>query len=909
MLPVLGLLLGEDHLKSVILGALAVAGMVLVAASLPSHAAAGASATGVADSTITTCMAVGPEGFSPGTNEVEQDVVLNFTGTPTAAKLIAYAFSVEIKAYNNIYINGHWIGQPRRHTNAPKCEITDPETQRMEWDIDPSFLVNGVNHIRLTNYSSDTEGWGLVRAKIEVTGPDVNGVRSEEVTIPSTYYNNWSTYRNEGTWTQIQIPSSYDGSQPVPLLVGLHGLGGTRLDPILDFSAAAEARGWLLASPEMHGETNPTDRGHPVGHHVFGARASQWDVMDVVRWMRAHYNVDASRVYVVGHSLGAITAGLVAAKWPQEFAAVVTDSGPTDLTKWEYEMRDGGITPNPVDLNYLHRECGRYEPTNHYVIDKQTPSENPYCYARRSLVQYAPNFKHMPLLIVHGQADTKVAPHHAQNFYNQVQLYHPDHVELWWHSGGHGDRYPDFANAYLDWLGQWTRGDMPEQVSFRRDEPGRTYWVNVAQGEHHWTSVWQASYNPADDTVLANIEDDVGSSVGFDLGAAGSKAGAGSAYIVEDVDKDTSEFSAGPAISAGHTVTVTVSPGAHRYQIYPGESPLPYATVTLQQGADGYSGIEDTFISSWAPDTNYGANGHLYVRHDGPETIKNALLRFDLAGRVPPDAWVRAAILGLYVDGGPATGNELAIDLHRAMREWRASEATWNQPQDGATWAEPGANGKPDDIASDPADTRFVQSTADGHIDRWYGWDVTDLVRTWLATPTANDGVVLRSSPPKDEYDEKEEFYFTSSEGYWKKRPKLTIIYALATPTPTPTSTPTATPTPTPTPPAGDVSGHVFEDTNHDGVRQPDEPVIADAEVTLKQGGTTVGVDTTGNDGVFGFTGIAPGAYMLTVSVPDGFWVPVPSVGIQVVGGQTAEWDFACYRRYRLYVPLLWRGS
>ncbi len=899
----------QGHLSVFVLAVIVVA-LLMGGRPWPVPVSAQPSVTGVADSTITTCIAVGPDEFSPGVNEVEQEVILNFTGTPTAAKLIAYAFSVNAIANNHIYINGRWVGQPKWHTSAPKCEITDPAAQRMEWDIDPAILVNGVNRIKLVNYSVDTKGWGLVRAKIQVTGPDVNGVRYEEFTAPSTYYNNWSDYKNEGTWTQIQIPSSYDGSQPVPLVMAVHGLGSTRLDSILDFAAAAEARGWLLAAPELHGETNPTNRGKPVGHHVFGAPASQWDVMDALRWIKANYNVDENRIYLIGHSLGAITAGLVAAKWPQEFAAVVLDSGPTDLVKWEYEMRPDGATPNAVDLNYLRKECGLYTAAEHYVIDPQTPSENPYCYARRSLVQYAPNFKHMPVLIVHGQADTKVAPHHAQNFYNLLQRYNVDRVDLWWHSGGHGDRYPDFANAYLDWLAQFTRGEMPTEIAFRRDEPGRTYWVNVSQSNLHWTSVWSARYDAADDTVLATVEDDEGASIGFDLGTIRASSGI-TGYIVEDLAKDAGSFSAAPAVSVGGVVTVTVTPGAHRYRLYPGDTPLPYATVTLQQGKDGYTGAADTYISAWEPDTNYANYQVLRVRHDGPTTIRNTLLRFNLDGRVPPDIWLRGAVLRLYADRGPTQARSLMIDMHAAGRPWNAAEATWNRPQVGETWAQPGANGMPGDIASAPADTRFVQSTDTGDINRWYGWDVTDLVATWLATPEANYGVVVRASPPEDEYDEREEFSFYSSENTAAKRPQLMIVYALVTPTPTPTPTPTVTPTPTatPTPATGDVQGYTFLDENGDGFRQPEEPGIADVPVELRQGSVVIASQTSGADGAFAFTGIMPGSYTLVAGVPAGYR-PTGStaIGVNVVGGQVITWDFGYRRLSRVYLPTLWRG-
>ncbi len=885
----------------------ALSAAVLAGGAWSSRASAAPGVTGVTDSTITTCMIVGSNA------EVTQEVVLRFSGTPTAARLIAYEFGMSAVAGNEIYINDVLIGQPvlnSPYTDGPHCEINDPDQQWAEWDIAPSILISGTNRIRLVNRSTDTDGWGLVRAKIQVTGPDVNGVRFEEFIAPSTYYNNWNGYKNEGTWTQIQLPSSYDGSQPVPLLVGIHGLGDTRVVPILDLSDAAESRGWLLASPELHGETKPINQ--PVGHHVFGAPASQWDVMDAIRWIKANYNVDESRIYLVGHSLGAITAGLVAAKWPQEITAAVADSGPTDLVKWEYEMQPGGITPNYNNLTYLHQECGG------------TPSENLYCYERRSLVQYAPNFRHMPLLIVHGEADTKVDPHHAQDFYNQTQLYAPDRVELWWHPGGHGERYPDFANAYLSWLAQFARSDMPSQVSFRRDEPGRTYWVTIAQSAQpaatgqHWTSVWSAAYTQADDTVIATVEDATGASVGLDLGAVAPGEHSAAGYILEDLDKDTATFTARPVASAGGLVTVTVSPGAHRYQIYPGATPLPYATVTLRQGASGYAGAADTFLSAWEPDTPNVTSQVLRVRHEGPTTIRNALLRFDLAGQMPPDAWLRGAVLNLYATWGPAD-RRLVIDLHQVARPWKVDEATWNHPQAGETWAMPGANGMPGDIAGQPADRRAVQASASGDINRWYGWDVTDLAAAWLATPEANYGVALRAAPPKDDYDEREEFVFASSDSpYLAQRPQLTLIYALVTPMPTPTPTlaatptPTVTPTPTPTPTplTGEVRGHAFLDESGDGIRQVEEPGLPGVTVTLRQGETVVSTQTTGADGAFAFTGITPGPYVLTAEIPAGFRaVSVTSIGVDVVGGWTVEWDFAYGRLYRVYLPVTKRES
>ena len=74
-----------------------------------------------------------------------------------------------------------------------------------------------------------------------------------DVTTGSTYYFNWQDYANEGTQIRLQVPISYTASISTPLVIVLHDFGQTRLNSISDYAAAAQAKGWLLAAPEMHG--------------------------------------------------------------------------------------------------------------------------------------------------------------------------------------------------------------------------------------------------------------------------------------------------------------------------------------------------------------------------------------------------------------------------------------------------------------------------------------------------------------------------------------------------------------------------------------------------------------------------------------------------------------------------------
>ncbi|GMA91155.1 SdrD B-like domain-containing protein [Homoserinibacter gongjuensis] len=70
--------------------------------------------------------------------------------------------------------------------------------------------------------------------------------------------------------------------------------------------------------------------------------------------------------------------------------------------------------------------------------------------------------------------------------------------------------------------------------------------------------------------------------------------------------------------------------------------------------------------------------------------------------------------------------------------------------------------------------------------------------------------------------------------------------------------------------PLAAIAGVVYDDLDGDGTRDPGEPGIAGAQVSLS-GDATQGPQTTGADGVFRFDGLEPGEYVLTQSEATGF--------------------------------------
>ncbi len=669
-----------------------------------------------------------------------------------------------------------------------------------------------------------------------------------DVITPSTYYNNWRDYANEGTQIRIQVPSSYDVSTATPLVIALHGYNQTRFNAVADYAAAAEAKGWLLAAPELHGEVNTLP---DVGASVMAARAAQWDVLDTLNFMKAYYNVDPRRVYLVGYDTGGMLAEIVAAKWPQYFAAVAADSSPSNLIIWEYDTRPGGDTPNAEINAAMQAETGAYEPEYHTLMGARKPYMYHFEYERRSPTDYALNFRHIPLLLLHPDGDRVVAPNHARAMYLAVQDIGGT-VQLELYPGNHGTRRDDFANFTLNWLGQYQRTAdyAPQNNIFSRDESGRNFWIGVQYSsdavsvhptnyalrtEAHWTRIWDASYDVAAGTISVDAENlepmtgtlnpdpyygevigayppqDLTVQLKFYLDQIGLPAGG--VYTVARLNKDTGELTTTFVLAENGVISVTLPKGAFLYHIAAGNTLPVYQTAVLQQGNSGYNGTRDTYINAWAPDANYAAssvlgigslssNGNVYPQ-------QTALLRYDLSP-LPVNAQVRFAVLIVEPpDAGslPQNINRPAVETFQVNRLWDEGFATWKQARSGVPWSQQGAEGVPGDRAANYSDRRMVYMLTPAP----WGFDVTGPVRNWLANPASNYGVLLRTAPATAGVNREDNLFYVASSkhGATSKRPKLVVIYTTpggpvttTTPSPTPTAGPSPTPTHTPTPTA-----------------------------------------------------------------------------------------------------------
>jgi predicted peptidase len=148
---------------------------------------------------------------------------------------------------------------------------------------------------------------------------------------------------------RLYVPRSYDPTRATPLVVALHGYGGDQnyffaslptLPALLDehgFIFVAPMGfakdGWYGAplsipgnAPRSSGAPTPTPARTPEEETRY-RQLSEADVLNVLDLVRAEYNVDPDRVYLLGHSMGGFGTWWLGQKHADRWAAIAAMSG------------------------------------------------------------------------------------------------------------------------------------------------------------------------------------------------------------------------------------------------------------------------------------------------------------------------------------------------------------------------------------------------------------------------------------------------------------------------------------------------------------------------------------------------------------------------------------------------------
>jgi polyhydroxybutyrate depolymerase len=152
----------------------------------------------------------------------------------------------------------------------------------------------------------------------------------------------------------LTVPAGYDASVPTPLIVVLHGYGGAgeRTDRSWGISALADEYNFLTIAPD-----GPRESGRRQSSYWNASSAccnfeqTRIDDSGYIRGLidriKASYNVDEGRVYVIGHSNGGFMSYRMAYEHSDAVAAIASLAGANHI-----EQRDP--PPYPVHVLQIH---------------------------------------------------------------------------------------------------------------------------------------------------------------------------------------------------------------------------------------------------------------------------------------------------------------------------------------------------------------------------------------------------------------------------------------------------------------------------------------------------------------------------------------------------------------------------
>jgi poly(hydroxyalkanoate) depolymerase family esterase len=183
---------------------------------------------------------------------------------------------------------------------------------------------------------------------------------------------------------RLYVPSTYSAGTAVPLVVALHGCTETadQFRQLSGFDDLAAARGFIVVYPEQSKTANQLSCWNWFkGEHVSRGAGEPSLIAGITDQVRQHYTIDAHRTYVTGLSAGGAMAAVMAATYPDVYAAVGVGSG--------CEYTAGA-------------PCAGYR------------SDDPEKAGQRAYQAMGAHARVVPFIVFHGDQDTTVPPINAE---------------------------------------------------------------------------------------------------------------------------------------------------------------------------------------------------------------------------------------------------------------------------------------------------------------------------------------------------------------------------------------------------------------------------------------------------------------------------------------------------------------
>ena len=264
-------------------------------------------------------------------------------------------------------------------------------------------------------------------------------------------------YRDEvdGTpqYARAYLPAGYDPAKKWPLVMQLHGYNPA--NPVY-------VGWWSIDARHPNLDTEYADHQQVIFIEPHGRGNTQYlalgdnDVMRVIAEAKKHFNVDESRVYLTGESMGGWGTWNVGTRHPDVFAAIAPVFGGVDYRSQMTEEQLAALTPADRFLQERASTWARAEGLNN-----------------------------TPVYIHHGDSDeavnvewTRWAVKLLQRWGYDVRYHeYPGRIHETLQTGNSN------PNASIPWFLEHTRDPAPRHVRIRTPElrHAKSWWVDVKQ--------------------------------------------------------------------------------------------------------------------------------------------------------------------------------------------------------------------------------------------------------------------------------------------------------------------------------------------------------------------------------------------------------------------------------------------
>ena len=152
---------------------------------------------------------------------------------------------------------------------------------------------------------------------------------------------------------KLHVPPTYACATAAPLVIMLHGYGVTSVseEAYLNLLAESDKRGFLYAAPDGTKDATTSEYWNATDAccDYYGSKVDDSTYLSgVIKEVEAAFNVDAARVYVIGHSAGGFMAHRLACEHGDQLAGVVSLEGAM------YQDPTKCAGKNPVSVLEIH---------------------------------------------------------------------------------------------------------------------------------------------------------------------------------------------------------------------------------------------------------------------------------------------------------------------------------------------------------------------------------------------------------------------------------------------------------------------------------------------------------------------------------------------------------------------------